>query len=166
MSQFLYLLRHAKAEPWVPGVNDFTRPLSERGRVHMQALLARFGELIEWPEKALCSSSRRTRETLAPFVSAHPDLETNTTYSDAIYEATAGSLHALADEAFESCNSLMMVGHNPGFEHLALGLARNEDTTEIHKMPTGTLAVIEFPGGFRSDAGHGTLRHWIRRKDL
>ena len=30
----------------------------------------------------------------------------------------------------------------------------------------GTLAVIEFDGGFRQDAGDGALKYWLRRKDL
>ena len=49
MSQTLYLLRHAKAEPWSPGINDFERALAQRGQDHMQ----RFGnadyKLLEKP---------------------------------------------------------------------------------------------------------------------
>lgn len=166
MSQVLYLLRHAKAEPWYPGVNDYSRPLNERGREHMRALVARFGDQIDWPEKILCSGSTRTRETLAPFLAVNPELQGNTTYTDDIYEASAGTLHALAQDAFETARSLMMVGHNPGFEQLTMALVRHEDTAGIHKMPTGTLAVIEFAGGFGLDAGDGALQYWLRRKDL
>lgn len=166
MSQVLYLLRHAKAEPWYPGVNDYSRPLNERGHEHMRTLVARFGDQIDWPENILCSGSTRTRETLAPFIAANPELQGNTTYTDDIYEASAGTLHALALDAFETTQSLMMVGHNPGFEQLTMALVRHEDTTGIYKMPTGTLAVIEFDRGFRQDAGDGALKYWLRRKDL
>lgn len=166
MSQTLYLLRHAKAEPWYPGVNDFTRPLSPRGREHMDALFARFGSDIDFPGLILCSGSTRTRQTVAPLLKAHPELSGITVYTDEIYEATAGRLHALAEAAFEKADSLMMVGHNPGFEQLALGVMQPRDRSGIYKMPTGTLAVIEFEDGFQSDAGQGVLRSWLRRKDL
>lgn len=166
MSQTLYLLRHAKAEPWAPGVNDFTRPLSERGHDHMRDLVAKFPGTLDWPEKILCSGSTRTRETLTPFIERNPELARLTVYNDDIYEGSSGTLHALAQDAFETCHSLMMVGHNPGFEHLAMSLPRKDDVSGIYKMPTGTLAVIEFPAGYKEDAGHGLLRHWLRRKDL
>lgn len=132
----------------------------------MLKLVTRFGDQIDWPDRILCSGSTRTRETLAPFLAAHPGLRDITTWTDEIYEASAGTLHALAQDAFESSQRVMMVGHNPGFETLAMGLARRQDTSGIHKMPTGTLAIIEFTGGFARDSGHGILNHWIRRKDL
>jgi hypothetical protein len=41
-----------------------------------------------------------------------------------------------------------------------------EHAAGIHKMATGTLAVVEFPGGFRRDARNGKLLHLRRRKDF
>jgi len=90
----------------------------------------------------------------------------DTSYLDEIYESSTGSLHELAAQAFQTRSRVMMVGHNPGFEYLALALLRNEDANGITKMATGTLAVIEFEGGYEDDAGNGQLRHWITRKDF
>lgn len=166
MNQTLYLLRHAKAEPWYPGVNDFGRPLSDKGNRHMANLCPWAVEHIEAPEAVLCSSSVRTRETLDPFLNIWPGIEDRTSYLDEIYEASTGSLHELAQQAFQSASRVMMVGHNPGFEYLALAVLRNTDADGITKMATGTLAVIEFQGGYEVDAGDGELRHWVTRKDF
>ena len=166
MNQTLYLLRHAKAEPWYPGVNDFSRPLSDKGNRHMANLCPWAVERIAAPEAVLCSSSTRTRETIEPFLGIWPGVEDRTTYTDEIYEASTGTLHELAMQAFQTASSVMMVGHNPGFEYLALAVMSDADANRIAKMATGTLAVIEFAGGYEADAGNGQLRHWITRKDF
>ena len=166
MSQTLYLLRHAKAEPWSPGINDFERALAQRGHDHMQHLSEWAREKLPAPESALCSSSLRTRETLLPLLGIWPRLSKGTAYLDEIYEASAGSLHALAGQAFHSSESILMVGHNPGFEQFLLGVLHDLDTAKITKMASGVLAVIEFPNGYDHDCGQGLLRHWVKRKDL
>ncbi len=166
MTQTLYLLRHAKSVPWYPGVNDFGRRVAERGHAHMQRLSAWMLEHLEPPGQVLCSTSRRTRETLSPVLAAWPQCAANTRYLDEIYEASTGTLHALAAEAFRSADSVLMVGHNPGFESLALLALRDADAAEITKMPTGALAVIDFPGGYEKDCGRGVLRQWVGRKEV
>lgn len=166
MIQTLSLLRHAKAEPWSPGVDDFERSLSERGHKHMAQLSIWALKNLLAPDATLCSSSKRTRETLRPFFANWPGLELSTDYLDEIYEASTGMLHSVAESAFDSADSILMVGHNPGFEYLALGVLRNSDATGITKMASGTLAVIEFPNGYKQDCEQGVLRHWITRKNL
>jgi len=166
LRQSLYVLRHAKAEAWHPGCHDFGRELNERGRTHMANLSSWMHDALPEPDLILCSTSARTRETLAPILQIWPAAESRTRYLDDIYEATNGQLLALADAAFDTANRLLMVGHNPGFEHLALALLRDQDAASMGKMATGTLAVIDFENGFSSDRGEGVLRHWIRRKDL
>lgn len=165
-SQFLYLLRHAKAEPWYPGVNDFARPLSDRGVRHMERL-ARWAETeLAPPQLVLCSPSTRTRETLDPLLTTWLGLQSVIRYEPLIYEATAGQLQGLAEAAFEETDSLMLIGHNPGFEYLAHSVMNDVDAQRISKMAVGSLAVIEFQGGWAQGAGDGRLKHWVRRKDL
>jgi phosphohistidine phosphatase SixA len=60
----------------------------------------------------------------------------------------------------------MLVGHNPGFENLLINVLQAQQAAEIHKMATGTLAVVEFSGDFRRDARIGKLLHLRRRKDF
>lgn len=166
MSQTLYLLRHAKSVPWEPGDTDFDRSLSQRGRDHMQRLSSWMRDHLDPPGAALCSSSRRTRETISPILGIWPQITQHTSYLDEIYEASTGTLHALAERAFETADSVLMVGHNPGFEYLAIAVLRDSDAAGISKMATGTLAVIEFPSSYGEDSGQGILRQWIRRKSL
>ena len=165
MKQTLILLRHAKAVPWGYEVDDFSRPLAPRGRRHMYKLSAWAGKHLARPQHVLCSSSVRTVETLEPFLRLWPGLAEHTQYLDDLYHASAGSLHHHAGKALLEHGSVLMVGHNPGFETLAFSLLERSTALPLQRMATGTLGVFEFPDGF-SSGDPARLRHWITRHDL
>lgn len=162
----LYLLRHAKAEAWQPGVNDHERVLADRGRRHADALADWMSRELPPPEQVLCSPSARTRETLAPLLQRQPGLQAVTAFHPGIYEASAGQLERLAAHAFQQCAVLLMVGHNPGFEMLLRATLADAELDGIHKMATGTLAVMEFEPGWDEALGDGRLRHFVTRHDF
>ena len=166
MEQQLYILRHAKAEPWSPLGNDFSRALSPKGNRHALAVSAWACETLTVPDTVLCSPAKRTRETLAPLLSKWPRLLSTTDYVDSMYGASLNMLLTLAEDTFSYSQRVLMVGHNPGFEELLIGLLRQEQAVAIHKMATGTLAVVEFSNGFRKEAANGSLIHLLIRKDL
>jgi phosphohistidine phosphatase len=139
------LLRHAKsARP--AGVADIDRPLAARGREaspRMGRYLAEEGLL---PDLVIVSASRRTRET---WELVEPSVDTTEIRFDArIYEAPASRLLAVVRETPSSIRSLLLVGHNPGFEELAKLLVGYGDRYAFarltEKFPTAGLAVIDF----------------------
>ncbi len=166
MTHQLYLLRHAKAEPWSPLGNDFSRSLSSKGTHHAR-LVSRWAlETLAPPDTVLCSPAKRTRETLGPLLSNWPQLLATTDYVDSMYGASLNMLLTLAEDAFSYSERLLMVGHNPGFEDMLMNLVQKNQAVSIQKMATGTLAVIEFSGDFKRGASSGELLHLIRRKDI
>lgn len=166
MTHQLYLMRHAKAEPWSPLGNDFSRALSDRGVRDAQAVANWAHESLPAPDTVLCSPAKRTRETLSPMLSQWPQLLSVTDYIDSLYGASLNMLFTLMEETFSYSERLLMVGHNPGFEDLLISVLKNEQAAAIDRMKTGTLAVIEFSGDFQRDACNGNLLHRIRRKSL
>lgn len=162
----LYLMRHAKAEPWSPLGNDFSRALSERGTRDANAVAQWAFDTLEAPDTLLCSPSKRTRETLAPFLSRWPELLSVTDYVDSIYGASVNMLLTLLEDAFSYSDRLLMVGHNPGFEDLLISLLQPDQAAGIDRMHTGTMAVIGFDNEFRRDARSGNLLYKLRYKDL
>lgn len=165
MHQTLMLLRHAKAVPWGYEINDFGRVLAPRGRRHAAALSSWAKAHLQAPQMVLCSSSARTVETLEPFITTWPELAGCTHYLDDLYHASAGSLHHQAGKALAETHSVLMVGHNPGFESLLLNLLSREAGRDIRSMATGTLAVLDFPEGFAA-GGPALLQHWVTRHEL
>ena len=60
----LYLLRHAKSSWSDPSLADMDRPLARRGRKAAMKMAKEFRRREIRPQLVLCSSSRRTQETL------------------------------------------------------------------------------------------------------
>jgi phosphohistidine phosphatase SixA len=164
--QQLMILRHAKAIPWRPGVEDFPRALSAVGRDHAARLARWISEHLELPEQILCSPAQRTRETLAPLLALQPELETRTSFVPQIYGASTQTLTKLLDNAFSSGNRVLIVGHNPGFEMLAFDVLAPSQRSGINRLATGMLLVVDFESGWASDSGRGMLRHVLRGKNL
>ena len=166
----LYLLRHAKAAQGEPGQNDHSRALSARGR-HASD---RIGDAIALrgapPEVVLCSSSRRTRETLdrvldrlpaRPRVAIEPDL----------YLADAGTLLAHVRDLSDEHERAMLVAHHPGIADLAEMLVTQgpHDARRRleEKFPTAALAILDLDEARWSEIGSGaTLVAFILPREL
>jgi phosphohistidine phosphatase len=86
----------------------------------------------------ISSSAERARQT-TQLVLMSAGLQVEVRYDDRIYEAGMRRLLTLISRLDNQANSVMLVGHNPGFEELLKTL-----TGEVHSMPTATLAGIEF----------------------
>jgi phosphohistidine phosphatase len=152
----LTLFRHAKTERESETGRDFDRRLNERGRTDAPRIGQAIRELgIEY-DLILSSPAARAAET-AELAGLAPR------YDDRIYDASAGELLAIAQDADESASSLLMVGHNPGFERLASRLIGQNI-----EMPTGSLAEIELPVDQWRDVGNGRgrLARFLKPKEL
>lgn len=164
--QTLYILRHAKAVTWTPSSDDFARKLQQVGHLHARRVARWMCEHEELPDCILCSPSQRTRETLKPLLSMRPELETATHFLPQLYHSSMRTLQAALDTAFAEFSRVLIVGHNPGLEVLTGDVIHNQHYAEFSRLPTGTLAVVEFADGWDQDQGKGQLRHFIRGKSL
>ena len=164
--QQLMILRHAKAVPWQPRIDDFPRALSDIGTDHANKLAAWMYASLDAPDSILCSPSQRTRETLAPLLSLRPELESVTRFVPQIYGASTRTLVSLLDFAFAEADRVLIIGHNPGLEMLAFEVIAPSEYEKIRRLPTGTIVVVEFKSGWKNGSGGGILRHKVRGKKL
>ena len=149
----LILLRHAHAEPAAAGQADIDRPLSPQGLAEAEAAgrwLAAQGLV---PDRVLCSPARRARESLEAVLQAIGYVEQR--LEDGIYEATAGTMAELAD-ANREVGRLLLVGHNPGLEHLA-ALMHSGQTGDYRGMSTSSVVVLKLPAEASIEPGIATL---------
>ena len=149
----LILLRHAHAEPPVPGQADFDRPLSAEGLAEAEAVAAWMRDKALVPDRVLCSPARRTRETLDAVVEAVGNLDKR--LDAAIYEATPGTLAGLVD-AHRDAERLLLVGHNPGLERL-VALLSSGQSGDYRGMPPAAVAVLALPADAEIEPGIATL---------
>lgn len=149
----LVLLRHAHAEQAAPGQNDLDRPLSAEGLAEAEAAGRWLRDKGLVPDCVLCSPSRRTRETLEAVLAAIGYVDQR--LDDAIYEASPGTLAALADQHRE-VERLMLVGHNPGLEQLA-ALMHSGQSGDYRGMPPGAVVVLRLPADAEIEPGIASL---------
>jgi phosphohistidine phosphatase len=144
----LILFRHAEAEVRAAGQSDHDRPLTAQGRYDaglMGRVLASAGYA---PDRALVSSSKRTRETWEAMAPSFP--EARAEESRALYNASAAQIAKAAGQA--KGRTLMVVGHNPGVQLYALSLAESGSTAarQVNDgFPTAAAAVFAFDGDGR-----------------
>lgn len=138
----LFLLRHAKSSWDDAGLADRDRPLAPRGR-RATTLMARHlrDEKIS-PALVLCSPARRTRETLE---GVGPSGEVR--IEDDLYGASQTALLERLRQVQDTTESVMLIGHNPAVQELALGLAGAGDRRADmeRKFPTCALATLAVP---------------------
>jgi phosphohistidine phosphatase len=150
----LYLLRHAKSSWDDPSLVDHERPLAPRGRRAAKKIAAHMKDAGIEPTLVLCSSSRRTRETLA---AVGPALggEGSVSVEPELYAASDDDLVARLRRLPESVSSVLLIGHNPGLQDLALRLAQEgQDLTRLReKFPTAALATLELTSSWADLTG-------------
>jgi phosphohistidine phosphatase len=168
MKKYLFLLRHAKSSWADPTLADHERPLAPRGRRAAKVMAKHLGRRGIAPELVLCSPATRTRQTLtrlAAGLGKNPDVQ----IEPELYAASAPVLLEVLHEVPDEIESVMLIGHNPGIQDLALSLARGgpEVVRMRSKFPTAALATLELNGSWRELApGTAELVSLVKPKEL
>jgi phosphohistidine phosphatase len=120
------------------------------------------------PDLVLYSPARRTRETLERVDGAFGD-RVETRLDETLYGANEAELLTRLRELSNEVGSVMLIGHNPGLEELALSLASDgEGLARLReKYPTAALATIDLPAERWSaiERGSGELVGYVRPGD-
>ena len=139
----IVVIRHAKSSWDDPSIADHDRPLSKRGRNALSRLRDHIEGLELRPELVMCSSSLRTRETLA-----RTRIDAPVNYADRLYDATPGAVIEEINGVDPTVETLLVIGHEPAMSQVALGLAAAEGGNPTAaesistKFPTSAIAVL------------------------
>jgi len=143
----LLLLRHAKTERAVPGETDRARKLTERGHADapiIGAYMARHGLVPDLTLVSPVTRAQQTWELVAAALPRGPRIEEDAR----IYNAGPWNLMEIIRDA-DDAPVLLLVGHNPGLQELAVLLIGSGDVNAreriAEKLPTSGLVVIDFP---------------------
>jgi phosphohistidine phosphatase len=163
----LYLLRHAKSSWADPTLSDDERPLAPRGRRDAKRIAEHLRRRGLEPELVLCSSAARARETLELL---RPALGSSTVEVEVeLYAASSDELLARIRLVPDAVASVMLIGHNPGVQQIALVLASTGDELERleAKFPTAALATLTLAKAWsRLEPADATLAAYVVPKQL
>ena len=167
----LHLLRHAKSRRDDPKLADHDRPLSPRGMQDIMAIAEHCANTGIHPDLILCSSSLRTRATLALLIPYLPPVP-RILVERGLYLASVGDLFARVRELADDCASVLVIGHNDDLHEFAKALAgAGEPALRARlqgKFPTGALASFSLssPSWRHLEVAAGTLTSLITPKEL
>lgn len=168
MARELLILRHGKSD-WSQDVNDFHRPLKDRGKRGAQRMGIWLWENDLIPDHIVSSPAERALSTAEKCVKSMGRNADCIKRDDRIYEGGLGALCKVLADCPKSAQRVMIVGHNPGLEDLLLHLADGkENIAEDGKLlPTSTLARLRMPKDWKMlDAGCAKLIALIRPAEL
>lgn len=154
----LLLLRHAKTEFSSQSGRDFDRELRPRGHKDSGRVARWIRDEAAVPDVVVCSTARRAQQT-AEIVCRRLELDyKQVQWESGIYEASPGELIRIA-ENYVRYATVMMVGHNPGFEMLARILAMDAD---FRNLPTAGLAYLSWSGEAKLEPHTASLKGFFR----
>jgi phosphohistidine phosphatase len=137
--KYLYLIRHAKSSHEEPGITDFERTLTEKGKA--DALM--MGENLHKKdcriEALLCSPAKRTKKTSLLFAEGLKMPKDAIQYEEDLYLASAETIEKVILHYMGKASNLALVGHNPGITDFVNSLCKD---VHIDNMPTGSVFAI------------------------
>jgi phosphohistidine phosphatase len=135
----LLILRHAKSSWADSSIDDWQRPLNDRG----ERDAPRAGEWLRardlLPDLIISSDAIRARATAEAAAEA-AGLSKAIVLEPSLYHAAPEDVIEVLNAVNDEMRSVLIVGHNPGLEELVGKLAG-----EAHGMPTAGLFVFDVP---------------------
>lgn len=140
MKRRLIVMRHAKSAWNTNAQSDHERPLNSRGKrdaPHLGRLIRDRGYT---PAMVVSSDSTRTRETWDGLMESMPD-DLEPRFTHALYLSGLAAIRTEVSKTPDDVDSLLLLGHNPGFSLAASWLSGDE-----LELKTAFAAVLEAEG--------------------
>ncbi|MEQ9501760.1 MAG: histidine phosphatase family protein [Deltaproteobacteria bacterium] len=137
MRRRLILMRHAKSSWKSDAPNDHARPLNKRGRRAAPAVGRHLQELGWVPDCIVASDSQRTRST-AELLCGAVDAAPVVAFERSLYRARPEDVVNALREANDEVQTLLLLGHNPGWEASLQFLSGVDDV-----LKTADAALLE-----------------------
>lgn len=164
MTRELQLLRHGKSD-WSTGVDDFHRPLKERGLRAARRVGGWLAQQDLLPELVVTSPALRALTTAREACAAMGIRARSIREDRRIYAADVAALLEVLGDCPREAGRVMLVGHNPGLEELLCWLADADiPVPEDGKLlPTASLARLWMPDDWRDPVKGGARLESITR---
>ncbi|MGF1501301.1 MAG: histidine phosphatase family protein [Paracoccaceae bacterium] len=165
------LVRHGKSSWAEPALEDHDRPLNPRGKAAAPVIARWLVARDHRADLVLCSSARRTRDTVKMMARAIPELPFPVV-ERGLYHASPSQLRERLRKLPDSSRSVMVVGHQPGLSALARkltnGHVRPRCKRAFDHFPTAAAAVLTFdvPNWREIDDHAGEFVDFARPREL
>lgn len=142
----LIIVRHAKSDWSNDVIDDFNRPLSQRGDQDAPLVANWMAKHVSTPDIFISSPAKRARQTSLAIANAYGLTESSISFDDQVYLAGLQSLLTVLTNIPDECQIALLVGHNPGLENLLLHLSADIPpyTKDGKLLTTANVVQLEF----------------------
>jgi phosphohistidine phosphatase len=137
----LYIIRHAKSSWDDVTLDDFDRPLNERGKRDAPRMGKRLKEKGITPTLMLTSPANRALTTCKTIATVLKFPEENIKADRSLYHANPDQLLRVANSIGDKHEVVFIFGHNPGLTDFANEL--RDDKSFIDNIPTCGVVAFE-----------------------
>ena len=139
ISKILLVVRHAKSSWEIGTLNDFERPLNDRGKKDAPVMAQRMLERKIPIDAFVSSPAKRAKKTAELFSETYGKPEDAIVYVSMLYNATDEDFYEVVGHLDDSFNTVAVFSHNPGITAFVNTLT---DAENIDNMPTcGVYAI-------------------------
>lgn len=169
MTKQLIMIRHAKSDWSLPAIDDFERPLAGRGIVDCAKIgqwLAAQGCSVDC---VISSSALRAWQTTEAIAYSLGISRQKIQYDGKLYLADSDDMLKIIRKQADNCDTLLLVGHNPGMDQLLIELTAHKlKLTENGKLlTTASVAMLSIPDDWKNLATHsGNIIVMMRPREL
>lgn len=135
----LLVIRHAKSSWDITTLNDFDRPLNDRGKRDAPAMAGRLKEKNILVDAFVASPAKRAKKTAELFIETYNRNKEDIIFISKLYHAGTDTFFEVAEDLNEAFQTVALFSHNPGITAFVNMLT---DDVRLDNMPTcGIFAV-------------------------
>ena len=134
----LYLIRHAKSDWSNPSLDDFDRPLNQRGKKNAPFMGRILHKKNIYPDLIISSPAYRARSTAIKIAKKINYLD-EIVFNEYLYESSLKTILEIVNFIEDEYDDVFLIGHNPSLNMLAFYLVDFNDN-----IPTSGIIEIEF----------------------
>ncbi len=155
--KILLLVRHAKSDWGNPALEDFERPLNERGKKDAPAMAKRLLDKSINIDAIISSTAKRAAKTAKAFAEVYDLKKSRLQFNEELYMAGSASFTAVIESADDKFDSIAVFSHNPGIT----GFANELTNARIDNIPTCGVFAIKINTDTWKDFRNATKEFWF-----
>ena len=136
----LLLIRHAKSSWDSLTLNDFDRPLNERGKNDAPIMAKRVKKRNIKIDAFISSPARRAKKTAEYFIKEFGGKEEEVIFVSALYDESIKDFETTIEAINDKCDCVAIFSHNPGITAFANLLVKDAN---IDNMPTCSVFAVK-----------------------
>lgn len=153
----LILVRHAKSSWDDPGLNDFDRPLNDRGKKDAPKMAERLAKKKIEIDAFISSPAKRAARTAKFFAEEFKAKKKEIIFKTELYLASENVFYDVIEKTDDDLDTIAVFSHNPGITDFA------NDLTEIKidNIPTCGVFAVKIDSGHWADIKDSKKEFWF-----